>query len=82
MTYCCVKTPLPVVGYAVKEGGRPAVCHVAHDSEGRGGTYPLVKCGDEVKELCELVDFLCPAPHSKLVMSEMVNVVSLPVVKA
>jgi len=48
----------------------------------RGGTYPLVNCGNKVNELCELVDFLCPAPHSEHAMSEMVNVAPRPVVKA
>jgi len=58
----------------MKEAGRSAVRTIL--------TYAPVDCGDEVKELCELVNFLSPAPRRGHVMSEMVNVVPLPVVKA
>jgi len=43
---------------------------MTHDSE--AGRAP-VHCGDEVKEFCELVQFLCLAPLHEHVMSEMVN---------
>ena len=41
-----------------------------------------VGCGGEVKELCEFVNVPCPAPRPGHVVCEVVNVVSLPVVRA
>lgn len=35
----------------------------------RGWTFIPDDCGDEVKELCELVHFICPAPRCEHVMS-------------
>jgi len=43
---------------------------------GEGALAPIC-CGNEVKEFCELVHCLCPAPRREQVMSEMVNVVPL-----
>ena len=55
---CSVHARLPLVGDAVKAGGRR-------------NTIPkgLDICSDEVKELCEMVHFLCPAPHREEVMN-------------
>jgi len=47
-----------------------------------GGIYVPVDCGNEVKELCKLVRFLCPALRLEHVMSQRINVVPLPVGRA
>ena len=49
--------------------------------EGRGGTLAPVLCGDKMKEFCELVHTLCPAPRREHVMGKVVNVVPLPFVR-
>ena len=46
------------------------------------GTDAPVGCGGEVKEICEFVKALFPAPHLELVVCKMVNVVPVPVVRA
>ena len=49
--------------------------------EGQGGTLSPVLCSDKMKEFCELVHTLCPAPHREHVMGKVVNVVPLPFVR-